>query len=109
MRYCNGGELFDKISELGHLNEKLASNIMHQIFLAVHYCHSINIVHRDLKPENILLEFNSNSDSNIYFIKLIDFGCSESFRQDRSLTEKTGTVYKLIIAAILYSSGSFEE
>jgi calcium-dependent protein kinase len=88
-----GGELFDKIHEFGYFDEKLAALIMHQVFLAVHHCHSMGIVHRDLKPENILLEFTSSkNNSRNFFIKLIDFGTSKPFTHNQNLTEKTGTV-----------------
>jgi serine/threonine protein kinase len=49
-----GGEMFDRIVEMGHFSEKDASHYLHDIFGAVNYCHANNIVHRDLKPENIL-------------------------------------------------------
>jgi calcium-dependent protein kinase len=67
---CNGGELFDKISEKGIFSEAEASKIIKQILSALAYSHANNIVHRDLKPENILLD-TKNDDS---IIKLIDWG-----------------------------------
>jgi len=46
--YCNGGELFDKVSymEDPDFNEKFAAETMKQILSAVSYCHQNNIVHR---------------------------------------------------------------
>lgn len=54
-RLCNGGELFDKITEQTYFSEHEAAKIIKQILSAVNYCHQRNIVHRDLKPENLLL------------------------------------------------------
>ena len=95
IRFCNGGELFDKVQELGFFDEKLAAQIMHQILLAVRHCHSMGIVHRDLKPENILLEFSHN-ESKSFQVKLIDFGTSQPFNPNQNLTERTGTVFPFI-------------
>lgn len=96
--YCKGGELFDKITELGTFSEKTAASITKQILRGVAYCHSKGIVHRDLKPENILIE--SISGSGELTIKIIDFGASSTFKKREALTEKTGTViytYKLYL------------
>lgn len=88
--YCRGGELFDKIHELGLFSEKTAAIIMKQILQGVAYCHSKGIVHRDLKPENILLVSQGYNEENL--IKIIDFGASETFKSRQCLTDKAGTV-----------------
>lgn len=93
--YCKGGELFDKITELGSFSEKTAASIIKQVLQGVAYCHSKDIVHRDLKPENILIE--SISGSGEFTIKIIDFGASSTFKRREALTEKTGTVKILFI------------
>lgn len=67
--YCSGGELFEHISQKGHLSENESRNIIKKILLAVNHLHVNGIVHRDLKPENFLFEGNE--------IKLIDFGLSK--------------------------------
>ena len=92
-RFCNGGELFDRINEDGWLTEKLVAKIMKNIFMAVAYCHSQSIMHRDLKPENILLEFHSNNDRDNFSIKLIDFGTAVMFKPRQKFNEKIGTPY----------------
>jgi len=68
--YCQGGELFDCITEKGIFSEKEASFFMKQILSAICYSHENNVVHRDLKPENILLD--EKSDNPI--LKIIDWG-----------------------------------
>ena len=51
---CTGGELFDRIIEMGKFTETDAVCIMNQIISALAYLHSRGIVHRDIKPENLL-------------------------------------------------------
>lgn len=68
-----GGELFDKIVELGQYTEKDAAVLVSKMVSAIDYLHSINIVHRDLKPENLLLK----DSNNLSEVKLADFGLSK--------------------------------
>ena len=77
-RLCNGGELFDKITEQTYFSEHEAAKIIKQILSAVNYCHQRNIVHRDLKPENLLL----NRDQKDPKVTIIDFGTSGIFEQN---------------------------
>ena len=44
--YLNGGELFEKITQMGLFGEKKAAKTIKQIVSAVQYCHKHNIVHR---------------------------------------------------------------
>lgn len=66
MEYLDGGELFDKITEMKNFNEYKAAEYMEQILSAVFYLHTRNIVHRDIKPENIILE-TKGEDSKVTF------------------------------------------
>ena len=86
---CKGGELFDEIVARGKFSEKDAALLMKQVLSCINYCHSNKIVHRDLKPENILLEQNKEFDQ----IKIIDFGTSLVFDENKKLDEKLGTPY----------------
>jgi calcium-dependent protein kinase len=87
--YVAGGELFDFIIKSKMLSEAIAANFMRQILSAVAYCHEQNIVHRDLKPENLLLDKES-ADATV---KVIDFGTSAIYDQNKQLTQKYGTAY----------------
>ena len=73
MELMKGGELFEYITKKQHFTEQEASQIMHQISLAVQYCHRRNIAHRDLKPENLLL-LRKVDRSDGLVVKLADFG-----------------------------------
>jgi len=92
---CEGGELFDKIIKLKKFTEKLAANVMKQILSAMQFCHKNQILHRDLKPENIIIDSSENSetDDELPFIKVIDFGTAEIFKKDSLLSKQIGTPY----------------
>lgn len=70
----SGGELFEKIVEIGSYTEPDAANIVRQVVDGVCYLHRNGVAHRDLKPENLLVG-GANEDE----IKIADFGLSKSF------------------------------
>eukprot|EP00270_Netrium_digitus_P011709 TRINITY_DN3734_c0_g1_i1.p1 TRINITY_DN3734_c0_g1~~TRINITY_DN3734_c0_g1_i1.p1 ORF type:complete len:438 (+),score=42.60 TRINITY_DN3734_c0_g1_i1:68-1381(+) len=81
MEFCNGGELFDLLLEVGRFDEYTARKIFRDIASAVHTCHSRGLLHRDLKPENILIKDEIAADKSIsmnenFSLKLADFGLS---------------------------------
>lgn len=90
MELCEGGELFDRIVEAGHLTELQASIIMEQIFRAVNYMHSQQVAHRDLKPENFLLVSKGPVESSL--LKVIDFGLSRTFEPLQVMKSQVGTL-----------------
>ena len=67
MEYVGGGELFDRIVDVGRFNPPTARHYFKQLLQAVEYIHKIGVCHRDLKPENLLLDDAGN-------IKVSDFG-----------------------------------
>merc|ERR1711959_163605 len=64
-----GGDLFDKIVNMGGFNEQVAGDYFKQILSGLTHCHGKGIIHRDLKPENLLLGSND-------LLKISDFGLS---------------------------------
>lgn len=46
MELCTGGELFDRITELGHYSEKDAARICRTIVKVVAHCHKMGVIHR---------------------------------------------------------------
>jgi calcium-dependent protein kinase len=92
--YCEGGELFDYMTNYGVFSEKLAAEIIRQILSAVVHCHENKIVHRDIKPENLLLEYNNRTFEEGNFVKIIDFGISvEHLDPNEKLKGRLGTAY----------------
>ena len=89
MDYIAGGELFTYLRTEGKLQPEHAMQYSSQVCLMFEYLHSKNIIYRDLKPENILLEQNKEFDQ----IKIIDFGTSLVFDENKKLEEKLGTPY----------------
>jgi calcium/calmodulin-dependent protein kinase I len=82
-----GGELFDKIVELGSYSEKDAALLVSKIVSAIAYLHSLGIVHRDLKPENLLLK----DETTVSEVKLADFGLSKIVSQQVIMQTACGT------------------
>lgn len=91
MELASGGELFDRIIELGHLTEHQAAIIMQQILRAIHYMHQSKVMHRDLKPENFL--FGTKESIEKSPLKIIDFGLSCRFEPGQLMSTKAGTPY----------------
>ena len=89
IEYCNGGELFDRISSIGSLYEADASKIIKKLWSAIAHLHDKDICHRDLKPENILFKSKDPEAE----IKLIDFGLSTYTREDRTMKTRVGTPF----------------
>ncbi|XP_052727854.1 CBL-interacting protein kinase 23 [Vigna angularis] len=65
--HVTGGELFDKITNTGRMEEPEARKYFQQLIHAVDYCHGIGVSHKNLKPENLLVDADG-------VLKIIDFG-----------------------------------
>jgi serine/threonine protein kinase len=65
-----GGELFDRICDMGVYTEAIAKNIIRPILDALRHIHSRQVLHRDVKPENLLL-MTKKEDA---LLKIADFG-----------------------------------
>ena len=77
LRSVTGGELFDKIVELGAYTEADAAQLVAKMVSAIDYLHNMNIVHRDLKvcvplQRSLVVPslFESSSLTNSYVISL---------------------------------------
>ncbi|KAF0715403.1 Aste57867_3380 [Aphanomyces stellatus] len=73
MERATGGELFDRIVQVGVYSERQAAEIVANLLLAVEYLHDHNIMHRDIKPENLLL----GTSESAHDIKISDFGIAK--------------------------------
>ena len=87
IEYLKGPNLFSKLSQINHFNEKDTLIIMYQLFSCIKMLHDNGIVHRDIKPENIII-----IDEKNLFIKLIDFGSCEIFSEiEKESNRRIGT------------------
>jgi serine/threonine protein kinase len=84
---CEGGELFDRITQREYYAESDAQTVLRDIAKALQHCHAKKIVHRDLKPENILL-LTPDADSPL---KIADFGFAKQMMDAQDLTTALGT------------------
>ena len=89
MEYCPGGSLYHFFQKRNFfLDEKLCSNIIYKICLAVNYFHLYGIAHRDLKLDNILM---TSEDDNAD-IRILDFGLGKIIGPGETCNEPYGTV-----------------
>ncbi|PSS15842.1 Calcium-dependent protein kinase [Actinidia chinensis var. chinensis] len=89
MELCTGGELFDRILNVGHYTERKAAELARTIVSVIETCHSLGVMHRDLKPENFLF-VNEQENSPL---KTIDFGLSVFFKPGEIFRDVVGSPY----------------
>lgn len=82
--YASGGELYEYIVANTRLKEPEACRLFQQVVAGVEYIHKLKIVHRDLKPENLLLNYAKD-------VKVVDFGLSNTYKQDERLKTACGS------------------
>eukprot|EP01095_Lingulamoeba_sp_RSL-Kostka_P008128 TRINITY_DN266_c0_g2_i1.p1 TRINITY_DN266_c0_g2~~TRINITY_DN266_c0_g2_i1.p1 ORF type:complete len:205 (-),score=68.11 TRINITY_DN266_c0_g2_i1:426-1040(-) len=103
MEMVTGGELFDKITQIGCYSEQTAAKLVYNIVDAVKYLHDMNIAHRDLKPTNLLLKDDSD-DTNV---KIADFGLSKIIGENTMLQTACGT--PIYVAPEVLSGEAYEK
>jgi len=101
MECMEGGELFDRISELKKFGEADAADSMWQMLLSLNYIHSHGMVHRDLKLENFLYDVKGSNH-----LKLIDFGFSKVWDPNVKMRMSCGTLSYVAPEVLSRSYGS---
>lgn len=69
LEFAPGGELYKQLTARGHFSESMTAKYIHDLSIALAYCHSKHVIHRDIKPENLLIGQKGD-------IKIADFGWS---------------------------------
>lgn len=55
LEFAPGGELYKQLTQRGHFSESLTARYIHDLSIALSYCHAKHVIHRDIKPENLLI------------------------------------------------------
>lgn len=76
MEHLDGGELFDRIFEVGFTESEASAEFQHMM-LAVAFLHQRRVLHGDLKPENFVYKRGEPE-----VLKLIDFGFAKRLPED---------------------------
>lgn len=98
LEFVMGGELYDKIVQLGKLSENESRRYFQQLIDAVAHCHKKGVYHRDLKPENLLLDAYGN-------LKVSDFGLSALTKQGDDLLHTTCGTPNYVAPEVLSNHG----
>ncbi|KAK6889889.1 Calcium/calmodulin-dependent protein kinase cmkB [Candida tropicalis] len=84
---ARGGDLWNKVSAEGRLDEDTVKRILKQLVKSVEFLHCHNIVHHDIKAENIF--FLSSDHKNIL---LGDFGLARILNSNEKMHDVSGTL-----------------
>jgi len=101
MELMEGGELFDKIVDMGHFTEKQAADATLKLLDALKFMHDQGIAHRDLKPENMLMT-TKELDAEV---KITDFGLSKFFDEQSSIMKTPCGTPGYIAPEVLHMRG----
>ena len=93
---CEGRELFEEIQKRSRFTELEAAIVTKQLLSAINYCHERKVAHRDLKPENILIDRKEKGA-----VKVIDFGTSHLFDNQKLMHQMYGTTYYIAPEVLL--------
>lgn len=99
-----GGELFNRITESGHLSAVETRAILVTLLSALVHLHENGIAHRDIKAENILFASRSSRPS---LMLLADFGHAVILKDDKLAYDCGGTLSYIAPEVLLRTGHSF--
>lgn len=85
MELAEGRSLAEFVEQHQPLEGDRATDILHQLFVALSAAHSAGVVHRDLKPDNILV-----TDESPPLLKVLDFGIAKSLASETAVNTSPG-------------------
>lgn len=91
MPYCDGGELFDRVGNLGRFSEEEARHWMHQILNCLETLHTAGITHRDLSLENVMI----HQDRAVIIDMGMSLNCPYDQNRQRRLITPQGAAGKM--------------
>lgn len=85
LEHITGGSAYDLLNRATRpLTDITVGRLVHQLLIALRYCHSHWVIHRDVKPENLMLVQRLDRFGG-FDCKLIDFGCASKMYDDRGV------------------------
>lgn len=55
LEFAPGGELYKQLTARTRFSESTTARYIHDLSIALNYCHTKHVIHRDIKPENLLI------------------------------------------------------
>ncbi|CAE8592005.1 unnamed protein product, partial [Polarella glacialis] len=106
MELCEGGDLMNKLAEVGpefRFPESVSAPVIRQLLCAVHYMQERLITHSDLGSRNVLLVRPGSLEGNK--VKIADFGSAKIFDPEKG--PQKGDIWSLglMMRTLVCSSG----
>jgi serine/threonine protein kinase len=79
LEYYGGGSLYDLAFE-ERFTESVTRVLLRQMISGVKFMHSVSLIHFDLKLDNFMADGQLKLDNAAAWIKVIDFGWTESVK-----------------------------
>ena len=98
--YYSGGDLRFYLEQNIQFNERQIKFFVANIILSLRYLRLNNIIHRDIKPENFVFDKKG-------YLNLTDFGIAKRVKNNKLITDMSGTPGYLSPEVLLQNNQSF--